>query len=352
MIQDIGRYSVRVRGRYTMDSGMLWMASSLSEIGFRVSGAKILQVVLQSDDTVSDPERMHLTPRYAVMVDGDLVIDRRMREKEETVTVFESSEPWGAEIRLRKLSECSQSILAVCEIRTDGIIVPLEETGTRIEFIGDSITCGYGVEGKSELESFTTATENAGKSYAGLVTDWMGLDAMLTCFSGYGIISGYTGDPEKRNTSELLPHYYDRVGRNDFTLPSGKKLQEIPWHFSSWQPEKILVHLGTNDLSWYDGREHRREMFRKQYKEFLTVIRKYNPGAMILCVLGIMGTGLNEAMVKAVNEYRTENGDTRIHAMTLQEQDAARYGYGANFHPNEKTQQRLAEKIQAFIQNT
>ena len=52
------------------------------------------------------------------------------------------------------------------------------------------------------------------------------------------------------------------------------------------------------------------------------------------------------------NEYRTENGDTRIHAMTLQEQDAARYGYGANFHPNEKTQQRLAEKIQAFIQNT
>lgn len=112
------------------------------------------------------------------------------------------------------------------------------------------------------------------------------------------------------------------------------------------------MHLGTNDLSWYDGREHRREMFRKQYKEFLTVIRKYNPGAMILCVLGIMGTGLNEAMVKAVNEYRTENGDTRIHAMTLQEQDAARYGYGANFHPNEKTQQRLAEKIQAFIQNT
>ena len=56
MIQDIGRYTVRVRGRYTMDGGMLWMASSLSEIGFRVSEAKILQVMLQADDTVSDPE--------------------------------------------------------------------------------------------------------------------------------------------------------------------------------------------------------------------------------------------------------------------------------------------------------
>jgi lysophospholipase L1-like esterase len=335
-----------------MDGGMLWMASSLSEIGFRVSGAEILQIVLQADDTVSDPERLHLTPRYAVMVDGDTVTDRRMQEKEETVIVFESSVPWGAEIRLRKLSECPQSLLAVREIRTDGEITPLDETGTRIEFIGDSITCGYGVEAKSELENFTTATENAGKSYAGLVTDWMGLDAMLTSFSGYGIISGYTGDAEKRNTSELLPQYYDRVGRNEYLLSSGKRLQEIPWDFSSWQPEKILIHLGTNDLSWCAEREPRKEMFRKQYKEFLATVRKYNPGAMILCVLGIMGTGLNEKMVQAVNEYRFENGDTRIHAMTLQEQDAARYGYGANFHPSEKTQERLAEKIQAFIQNT
>ena len=73
---------------------------------------------------------------------------------------------------------------------------------------------------------------------------------------------------------------------------------------------------------------------------------------MILCVLGIMGTELNEYMVKAVNEYRAESGDTRIHSMTLQEQDWKRDGYGSNYHPNEKTQKRLAQKIQAFLQNT
>ncbi len=352
MIRDIGRFSVRVRGRTVSDGGMLWMVSSLSEAGFRISDARRLEIVLQSDDTTTDPERAHLTPRYAVLVDGDVVIDRRMKEQEETVTVFESGKPWGAEIRFRKLSECTQSLLAIQEIRTDGWIIPLEETGTRIEFIGDSVTCGYGVEAKSELENFTTATENAAKSYAGLVTDWMELDAMLTCFSGYGIVSGYTGDPEKRNATELLPPLYERVGRNSFSLPSGRKLEEIPWNFSSWQPEKILINLGTNDLSWCADRQVRKDMFRKQYKDFLSAVRRNNPGAMILCVLGIMGTGLNEAMVHAVNEYRAERGDPRVHAMTVQEQDAARYGYGANFHPNMKSQQRLAEKIQAFIQNT
>ena len=116
MIQQIGRHAVRILGRTVMDGGMLWMLSSLSEAGFRVTGARHLEMVLQSDDTTSDPARAHLTPRYAVLADGDIVMDHCMREPEETITVFDSGTPWGAEIRFRKLSECTQSILAIREI--------------------------------------------------------------------------------------------------------------------------------------------------------------------------------------------------------------------------------------------
>ena len=352
MIDQIGKYTVRVRGRTVQDGGMLWLASSLSEAGFRVTGAKRVQVVLQADNTPVLPGCDHLKPRYDVLVDGDPVTGGRMDEEQKTVLVFDSREPWGAEIRIRKLSECTQSLLAIREIRTDGWVEPLEETGMKVEFIGDSITCGYGVEGKNELEQFTTATENAAKSYAGLCARWMGLDAMLTSYSGYGIVSGYTEDPERRETDHLLAPYYDRVGRNDFRLPSGRTVQEILWDFSRWQPEKILINLGTNDLSWVTGKDARKDLYRRTYKEFLQGVREKNPGAMLLCVLGVMGTELNECMVQAVNEYRAESGDTRIHSMTLEEQDWQRYGYGSNFHPNEKTQERLAQKIQAFLQNT
>ena len=82
MIQQIGRYPVRVLGRTVMDGGMLWMLSSLSEAGFRVTGARHLEMVLRSDDTTSDAARAHLTPRYAVLVDGDTVMDHRMKEPE------------------------------------------------------------------------------------------------------------------------------------------------------------------------------------------------------------------------------------------------------------------------------
>ena len=36
MTGQIGKHTVRVRGRTAEDGGMLWLASSLSEAGFRV----------------------------------------------------------------------------------------------------------------------------------------------------------------------------------------------------------------------------------------------------------------------------------------------------------------------------
>ena len=81
MIQQIGKYTVRVRGRTVRDGGMLWLASSLSEAGFRVTGAKHVKVVLQADNTPLSKETEILRPRYDVLVDGDEVTGGRMDEE-------------------------------------------------------------------------------------------------------------------------------------------------------------------------------------------------------------------------------------------------------------------------------
>ena len=351
MIAQIGPHRVRVRGRTVADGGMLWLASSLSEAAFRVTGARRLEIALRADDSVSDPNRAHLTPRYEVLLDGKTAEDRRMQAEEETVAVFSSDQPRDAVVRFRKLSECTQSLLAIREIRTDGKTEPLPEQGMRVEFIGDSMTCGYGVEAKDALEGFSTATENAGKSYAGLLAEEMGLDAMLTCFSGHGIVSGYTADPEKRNVQELVPPYYRSAGRNGFRLPSGRKLEDIPWDFSAWQPEKILINLGTNDLSWCGDREERKLLYRREYVKFLAAVREKNPGAAILCVLGFMGTGLNSILELAVGDYRAESGDSRVYVRTLRDQDGARCGYGADYHPSARSQRELAAAVREWLEN-
>ncbi len=338
-------YEIRVMGRTVMDGDMLWLISSLSEAGLSVRGAKELTLVLQADNTVSDPACYHIRPRYAVRLDGEKIRDACMAERTETVTVFRGETPRDAEVRLIKLSECTQSLMALREIRTDGVIAPPEELPGKIEFIGDSITCGYGVEAADGEEQFTTATENAEKSYAGILSEKLGRDRMLTSFSGHGIVSGYTGDPEVPNLTELVPPYYEKAGRNGFVLPSGRTVSDIPWDFSAWQPEDTIVNLGTNDLSWCVDDPERKAEYQRLYTGFLKTVRKNNPHARMLCMLGLMGEGLNDYMQAAVRDYTAETGDRNIRAVSLKEQDGAKNGFGANYHPSEKTQMEFAETV-------
>ncbi len=320
------------------------MTFSLCEVAFRVTDATFLRLRLCTEDSQGDPEKINVAPRFAIDRDGERIIDLRLTGAETTVPVL-SSPTAITEIRLIKLSECTQSILGLSAIETDGVLSPLPTSDRRLEFIGDSITCGYGVEAESAAEGFSTATENAEKSYAGLTAKALRAAPMLTAFSGHGIVSGYTGDPAVRNESELVPPYYETFGRQDFILPSGRKLQEIPWDFSRFQPQGIVVNLGTNDLSWCGDDEKRKAMFRKEYAAFLRCVRSHYPDALILCVLGLMGEKLNQTMLSAVEDYRSDTGDHRIRSMTVPEQDMETNGAGADAHPSSTTQRLFAETV-------
>ncbi len=336
---------IKLLGHIVREEDRIWLLSSASEVSFRVTGATRLLMKLEADDTVRDLSTEPLLPRFEIRLNGRKAQDIRMTEKELTVTVFDGTEQQEAEIRLIKLSECTQSLMALRAIETDGEITPLPDRPMRIEFIGDSITCGYGVEGKSVDAPFTTAAENAAKAYAFLAAEALDADAVLTSFSGYGIVSGYTEDPAVPNERELVPPIYEKEGWNPFRLPSGKKVQDTTRDFDAFQPDYIVMNLGTNDISWCGTDLERGQLFARKYAEFLQTVRKRNPAARILCMLGIMGTGLNKMMEQAVDHYYRESGDREIRLLMLEEQNAARDGLGSYSHPSEITQRLLAEKV-------
>ena len=341
----VNKMQIKTLGHIVDDGEGLWMISSAAEIGFRITGATKVKLELLADDTVLDPGKEPYLPRFEIRLDGKKVVDARLTAKEETVTVFDGAEARDAEIRLIKLNESTSNLMALRKIDTDGKISPLPEKPMKIEFIGDSITCGYGVEGKSEAETFTTATENAEKSYAYLTAEELNADAVMTCFSGHGLISGYTDNPVVRNEADLVQPFYEKEGRNDFRLASRKRAEEIERDFSAFQPDWIVLNLGTNDLSWCGTSLERGLLFAEQYTAFLKTVRKHNPKAEILCILGVMGTGLNPMVQQAMDHYSRETGDRSIHVLMLEEQNAARDGYGADYHPNEITQRLLAGKV-------
>ena len=333
--------NVKTLGRFAEDAeGTLWMCSPASEISFVLKDAGFLTLSLLWNGTCPETTVDRVLPRYAVYMDGEKLIDSRLSAPKTEVAVFESPRKETHTVRLVKLSECSQSLMALGEILTDGETVALPDKKLKLEFIGDSITCGYGVDGEAD-DTFSTETENAESSHAFLAGQALGADTVLTSISGCGLISGYT-DGEINDGNLMIP-VYEMCGRIEWTMPGGKKPQEIPWDFSLFRPDYIVINLGNNDLSWTRHIPEREEMYRQKYREFLRMVRRNNPDTRILCALGVFGEDLTDAAREAVESWQRETGDGAVRFLKLPAKDEEKDGAGADHHPSAKTQRLLAQ---------
>lgn len=334
--------NVKYTGRNYYDGKTAWLVQSGSAVEFTVN-AKSAEVTIAGDYSINNDEKYR--SRYAVIVDGEIIIDDVMGEKSRTIKLFEGSESRRADVKIIHLSEANNGTIGVSEIKVSSDapvpVTPAKEKDLAIEFIGDSITCAYGVEGKSASDQYTTKTENFMKSYAYLTAEKLGADYSAVSYSGHGIISGYSNDGN-RNTSSLVPPYYKNCGN----LSNYAR----PWDFTRKPNDVVVINLGTNDYSYvskdFDARS---QEFTDGYEEFLETVRECNPDAYIICTFGIMGgQEMYPLIEQAVGNFSEKNNDSKIIAYKSPMQKADD-GYGADYHPSEITQQKnayiLADKI-------
>ncbi len=285
--------------------------------------------------------------RFAIYVDGERTQDIMMDEYEKTVTVFDEESEKTATVSLVKLSETANSTISIDSIEIVGSsVAPTAEKDLYIEFIGDSITCGYGVDDEDRNHHFSTSTEDCTKAYGYKTAELMNADYSLVSISGYGIISGYTGDPNKKSASQLMPLHYEKSGYS-----YSKDLGGFMWDFAR-KTDAVVINLGTNDASYCKGDKDKCAEFAAEYASFLKTVREKNPEAKILCVLGVMGADLYKYVEEAVNTYSSETGDTNVFAMQLPNQQEAD-GIAADWHPTEATHEKtaaiVAEKLQELL---
>lgn len=339
--------NVRTIGRTGWLNDTLWMVHSGSGAEFTFLGTTA-SITLQGDSTVLGTAENQV--HFAIYVNGEEVVNDMMNKLEKTYTVFESEEEEQCTVKVVKLSESAQSTMGIktIEVTSKGDIAPTENQEKLIEFIGDSITCGYGVEDENRDNHFKTGTENATKTYAYKTAEALGADYSFVSFSGYGIISGYTATGTKV-AEQTLPQYYDKLGFS-YGAYLGQSPNEYTWDFSKRQPDVIVVNLGTNDDSYTGSKTDRQDEYVTEYIKFLKTIRANNPDATIICTLGIMGDRLFPSVSKAMETYKMETGDTNIHSLKFDVQAAAD-GYAADWHPTEATHTKAAEKLTAEIKN-
>lgn len=329
-------------GRTLSQNDILWCGPSGSGIAFRAE-AKRLAIQLAGDGNVNG-DNTEGPARIGVFVNGERAADMVMTKPDCRILVWEEEAVRTADVEVLKLSECAMSVIGIAAIETEesGRIVPQEPRPHRIEFIGDSITCGFGVDLEKPDTEFDTRTEDFTKTYAYKTARLLDADYSVVAYSGYGVLSGFT-DNGTRNTLGILPPLYDKTGFS-YGQIGDKRLEEAEWEFDRFRPQAIVINLGTNDASYCGMDEEKQKEFQKLYAEFLRHVRIKNPDSCILGVVGTMGTGMCRAVAEAVEQYRAETGDLRVDALALPEQ-LPEDGLVTGNHPTERTHEKVARLI-------
>ena len=338
--------NVRTLGRTYFENDILWAIYSSSGVEFNIK-AKRLDVAIKGDSyaKVSSAKGQTNLARMVVFVNGERKLDELILKQDQTFTVFDQKDEIEGVVQIIKISEVSSSVAGIKSISVDkkGKIWPTEAKTRRIEFIGDSITCGYGIDDENRNHHFSTATEDNTKTYAYKTAAALKADYSMVSISGWGIISGYTSNPNQKSSGQLIPKYYDKLGFCYNTF-DGKIAQEIDWDFNKFKSDVVVINLGTNDSSYCGSSSNKRLEFRQGYKDFIKLVREKNPEAHILCVLGLMGSDLFGEINAAVNEIKTETNDKKVSALRLNNQRESD-GIAADWHPTERTNKKAATTV-------
>ena len=208
-------------------------------------------------------------------------------------------------------------------------LLPIKKRKRSIEFIGDSYTCGYGNEGKSNEEHFDYATENNYLSYGAVVARKLEADYIGICRSGIGMVQGYGGD-----TTFTQHKFYEEV-------VAGSK---VKWDYPNNQPQLVVIALGANDLSAaLDTAKYVRAYIR-----FVQKIRQQYPAAKIVCVAGPAGAGekltrFQNLVLAATNHFK--NIDKEVVYFSYKPLTFN----GSDWHPNLKEHEQMAEELLGFV---
>lgn len=216
----------------------------------------------------------------------------------------------------------------------DGKLLPAEaKPKLKMEFIGNSITCGYGIEDEVAEHDFSYDTENHTMTYAYKAARALDADFNVVARSGIGIYRNYGGP--KEGDRQTMPMEYD------YTLLYN---HDYDWNHSQFHPDIICINLGTNDTSEdnYDI-----AIYEDRYRDFLRHLRDLHPQAKIVLLTGCMLQGQALTDVKTVlDRLASEDDATYRFDMSPQTGDL---GYGASWHPSARQAERMAEELIPFL---
>ncbi|MBO5251674.1 MAG: lipase [Bacteroidaceae bacterium] len=208
----------------------------------------------------------------------------------------------------------------------------------KIEFIGDSMTCGLGIESMNEKDPYLAETENYYYSYAARTAQALDAQALVVACSGIGVYRNHGGPKSGSNDNMSVVYNQTLWGDNTET-----------WNFLRYIPDVVCVNLGMNDVG---NGEYDRNFLLNAYRNFYKQIRTNYPRAKVVFISGSMLVGtrlehLQYAMDEVVRDARI-SGDKNVFRFDMSWQTGD-LGMGACGHPSMWQHEKMAGELTAYL---
>ncbi len=273
-------------------------------------------------DNAKEPYIFTLSPTQSNIILTD-IMDTPFDATTHTITITKRTEAYcGADafkgIRYTGISESE----------------PLpKRSDAHLWFIGNSITCGYGIEG-DETSGWSPDTENHTLSYGALTAQAFDAEALYTCWSGKGIYINYD-----KSTTENMRELFSRTN----------PLEETQHRFE-FPADLVVINLGTNDFAHGTPSESN---YKENYLSVINTIHAALPHAAFLLIDGPMMTGTNLNTVRSwkADIIATAQANTiTISGFSLSPQGSV--GLGGHSHPNTAQALISAKELIEYIGST
>ncbi len=275
---------------------------------------------------------------FQVVIDGEVkkVLKTEKAKGEASYLLAEGLADGVHEVSLHRRAEAKvgEAVFFGFEAPNGGKLLPAGPAPERrIETIGDSISTGYGNEGPGAACGYVNSEQNEYLTYGAIAARNLNADHTTIAWSG-------------KTLHEMKEYFPTALPAR----PDGPR-----WDFAKYQPQVVVVNLGTNNFALVDPGEAR---FVRLYHEMVHAVRAAYPKAFIVCALGSMlsnvypegRNNLTQArkyMKVAVAKLK-EAGDTNLEFLEFPEQNHAD-GLGCGFHPSLKTHRLMGERLTGFI---
>ena len=274
----------------------------------------------------------HGDPALQLLQKGDqtVILARGLEQGPHTAEVYKRTETWQGIV----------SLLGIELPQEGALLSALPLPARKLMFVGDSVTCGAGVENNSTCTSDPAhPASDAYHSYGMELGRRLDAQTHLVCYGGRGLDRDYGGFGVADNILNA-PQFID------LSIPADDAANRAPWDSRKWVPDGIVVSLGTNDFNLQKTRPLDGDTFVGDYARFLMTLRSHYPNASIFVTEGAIV--IDPLLRRYVQDAINRTNDARIQWVKANHYP----GNGCDAHPTRVQHQQIADDLEPVLRKS